>query len=181
MLKENQSAMIAIWKEIASREGANERLPSIQIETNGTQAPTDEFKEFFDTFKSMDFPEVVLPDALYFNISPKLFTVSGEKDAVMPSVISQLHDLSFETCIKFVVSNEDRCWDELNDAVSSVREELLKSTFGGYSFWVMPVGASREQQSETEQISAIATRALSLGYHVSARVHTYVFGNAMCT
>ena len=45
--------------------------------------------------------------------------------------------------------------------------------------WVMPVGAREEEQTATA--GAIAERAFKRGYNVAARVHVYLFGNAIGT
>ena len=43
----------------------------------------------------------------------------------------------------------------------------------------MPVGAREEEQ--TTSAGAVAERAFKRGYNVAARVHVYLFGNAIGT
>ena len=45
--------------------------------------------------------------------------------------------------------------------------------------WIMPVGAREEEQLESA--GDVAKIAFERGYNVSARVHTYLFGNAIGT
>ena len=45
--------------------------------------------------------------------------------------------------------------------------------------WIMPVGARSQEQKATA--GDIATRAFKRGYNVAARVHVYLFGNAIGT
>ena len=45
--------------------------------------------------------------------------------------------------------------------------------------YIMPVGAREEEQTETA--GRVAEIAFKRGYNVSARVHVYLFGNAIGT
>ena len=45
--------------------------------------------------------------------------------------------------------------------------------------WIMPVGAREEEQSATA--GEVARKAFQRGYNVAARVHVYLFGNAIGT
>jgi len=45
--------------------------------------------------------------------------------------------------------------------------------------WVMPVGAREEEQSMTA--GEVAKKAFQRGFNVAARVHVYLFGNAIGT
>jgi hypothetical protein len=75
--------------------------------------------------------------------------------------------------LKFVVTNEDRAWKEMEDVISIFRDNGVL-----YPVWIMPVGATAEQQA-TDHIKQIAYRAMKSGYNISARVHTYLFGNVI--
>ena len=48
-----------------------------------------------------------------------------------------------------------------------------------YPIWVMP-GAAREEE-QTATAGAVAKMAVQRGYNVAARVHVYLFGNAIGT
>jgi hypothetical protein len=48
-----------------------------------------------------------------------------------------------------------------------------------YPVYIMPVGAREEEQ--VESAGKIAEMAFKRGYNVSARVHVYLFGNAIGT
>ena len=48
-----------------------------------------------------------------------------------------------------------------------------------YPVWVMPVGAREEEQ--TASAGKVAEKAFKRGYNVAARVHVYLFGNAIGT
>ena len=58
---------------------------------------------------------------------------------------------------------------------SYVTAEIPETT----EVWVMPQGATLEQQ----ELSAkeICNKAMALGYNVAPRVHVYVYGNAVNT
>ena len=46
-----------------------------------------------------------------------------------------------------------------------------------WDVWIMPVGADREMQESHQAV--ISEQAVERGYSVSARVHTWVFGNVI--
>jgi hypothetical protein len=48
-----------------------------------------------------------------------------------------------------------------------------------WPIWVMPVGARSEEQEASA--GAVAEMAFKRGYNVAARVHVYLFGNAIGT
>lgn len=74
--------------------------------------------------------------------------------------------------LKFVSNGTDRAWDEVARATEVYREAGIN-----WDVWIMPVGADREMQ-ESHQ-ARIAEAAVERGYSVSARVHTWVFGNVI--
>lgn len=134
---------------------------NIAIETNGTRRIED--PELLDYMNNED---------VYISISPKLYHVSGEVGAVKPDVIDHLAAQAKVHWIKFVVNNDPRCWDEIDECLSQLE------TRG--DIWVMPVGATQESQ-QREEIPKIANEALKRGFYVSARVHTYLWGNTIGT
>ena len=77
--------------------------------------------------------------------------------------------------MKFVVNNNDATWAELNEHVN-----VLRNGYGvEVPIYVMPVGATAEQQKDSKVLAAIANRAIDNGYHVSGRLHAILFGNTV--
>ena len=158
-----QKAMIAILKEFEER---NNHARTITIETNATQKISEEFNTYiFENFRGMHY---------HFAMSPKLFAVSGEKDAVKPDVIASYIEVAHSHVLKFVVNGTQACWDELDAAVEAIK----KRTDAPLELWVMPVGATKDQQEDV-QIANIAMEAMRRGYNVATRNHCYVFGNVI--
>jgi hypothetical protein len=152
------------------------KIPSVTYETNGTQTLTEEFKDFWGwTNNSTDDVE------LFFSVSPKLWTVAGEKakKAIKPDAVAEYWQTSGRGQLKFVCNGTNECWDELESVVEQFREAGVE-----YPIWIMPVGATVEGQ-KGELAGAkftdgdIANQALQRGYNVSARVHTYMWGNVI--
>ena len=158
-----QMAFIGIYQEF---ERQNNLPGSITFETNGTQKLSPGFKEFV---KRID-------TEVFFSVSPKLFTVSGEKTekAIKPEVVAEYRELSDKGQLKFVVGHKEREWEEMEEAIVK-----FKSVGVDWPVWVMPVGAREEEQ--TTSAGAVAEKAFKRGYNVAARVHVYLFGNAIGT
>ena len=158
-----QAASVGIYEEL-ERQG---NLPrSMTFETNGTQQLKDEFKDWVKRIN----------EEVFFSCSPKLFTVSGEqtKKAIIPEVVAEYRELSKAGQLKFVVGSEQRQWDEMEGAI-----EKYKALGVDWPIWVMPVGAREEEQTATA--GEVAKMAFQRGYNVAARVHVYLFGNAIGT
>jgi 6-pyruvoyltetrahydropterin 2'-reductase len=158
-----QKAVIGIYKEL---ERISNLPASMTFETNGTQKLTDEFKEWVkDT-----------PEEIFFSVSPKLFTVSGEKaeKAIKPDVVKEYAECSNRGQLKFVVGESDTQWNEMETTI-----EKFSNAGVDWPVWVMPVGAREEEQ--TESAGRVAEKAFKKGYNVAARVHVYLFGNAIGT
>lgn len=138
---------------------------SVTFETNGTQPLTAEFIDFFNNRGRWD-------DELFWSISPKLETVSGEKKskAIKPDILKTYRMLSKHGQLKFVMGSEERQWEEMEDVLADLRRVGID-----YPVWIMPVGALAEQQEESAGV--IAEKAFKRGYNVSARVHCYLWGN----
>lgn len=167
-----QRAMIAVMKKLNFDLAKQDRPIRIQIETNGTKQLTNEFSEFVDQLNCNEID-------VCFNVSPKLFNVSGEKPSVAwkPEIIKSYFDLnSGQGCLKFVVSNHKNAWKELDDRVNTLNKIGVKQ-----EIFIMPVGATKEQQENSEVISEITSNAISRGYHVSGRLHCNIFGNTLGT
>lgn len=159
-----QKAMTAVLDEYEARGNAPR---TITIETNATQKITADFHNFIaGNYRGIH---------IHFAMSPKLFTVSGEKDAVKPEIIASYINVCHSHVLKFVVNGTDRCWEELEAAVASIKTATGSTPL---DIWVMPVGATKDQQEDV-QIANIAMEAMKRGYNVATRNHCYVFGNVI--
>ena len=141
---------------------------SITWETNGTQPLIPEFSDLLQS-------NLFQPEA-FFSVSPKLWTVAGEKPekAIKPEIVKSYYDISTAGQLKFVVGPEQEQWDEMDKVVDLMREAGVK-----YPVWVMPTGARLEEQEQTA--GDVAKMAFERGYNVSGRMHVYLFGNAIGT
>jgi organic radical activating enzyme len=140
----------------------------ITIETNGTK----QFPAIAAKCNRYGIP-------LYFSISPKLYTVSGEKTAVdYGTIVWALAD--YQGWLKFVVDGTDRCWEELEDHLNWIKNACVNLTGNIFIFetWIMPVGATKESQ-EGPTIAQIANEGMKRGYKIATRNHTYVYGNVI--
>lgn len=158
-----QAASVGIYEEL-ERQG---NLPgSMTFETNGTQKLKP---AFLDWGKSID-------TEIFFSCSPKLFTVSGEKPekAIKPELVAEYAKVSSKGQLKFVVGDKDREWNEMEEAVAKFRDAGVD-----WPVWIMPTGAREEEQ--TSGAGKVAEKAFKRGYNVAARVHVYLFGNAIGT
>ena len=158
-----QRAVIGIYEALKKQNN----LPgSMTFETNGTQKLRP---EFIDWVNSID-------TEVFFSVSPKLWTVAGEKPekAIKPEVVAEYYNLSKAGQLKFVVGDKDEEWNEMESVI-----EQFKKAGVEYPIWVMPTGAREEEQTATA--GGVAERAFKRGYNVAARVHVYLFGNAIGT
>ena len=158
-----QAASMGIYRSLEKR--AN--LPSsMTYETNGTQTLKEPFKEWI---KNCD-------TEIFFSVSPKLFTVYGEKTdkAIKTETVSEYYKLRKTGQLKIVVGEKDREWDEMESAIEKFRNAGVE-----WPVWVMPTGAREEEQ--VSGAGKVAEKAFKKGYNVAARVHVYLFGNAIGT
>jgi 7-carboxy-7-deazaguanine synthase len=163
LMRHAQEAVVGILKELKKQKN----LPqSITFETNGTQELTDDFVRYMSAID----PEI------FFSISPKLWTVAGEKasKAIRPENIVEYLSVSPHGQLKFVVGNRDEQWTEMESVIKQFRDVGVD-----LPVWVMPVGAREEEQNATA--GDVARRAFQRGYNVAARVHVHLFGNAIGT
>lgn len=139
----------------------------IQFETNGTQRPDSDL-----------FAYHLSNSEVHFNVSLKLHNVSGEDYEWDADIIQDLIDHSGQECVdlKIVVNNSDAAWRELDRKMGALYKGL-----GNWlpRLYIMPVGSTYEQQTDSQQIEAITKRALAEGYHVSGRLHCVTLGNAI--
>ena len=177
LLRPNQRAIEAVVTEFAKRQN----VPRfITIETNGTQKLSNDFKAFLGKLAVINEDE---DHEWFWSVSPKLLNVSGEHpdSAIKPEVVmSYLYaasgaGLNSNLTLKFVLTNTQAAWDELDLTVRKFRDAGVASPV-----WIMPVGASKEQQ-ETAEVKEIVYKALERGYNVSGRLHAHLLGNGMNT
>jgi organic radical activating enzyme len=170
MMKHAQMAAIDIVDQFAT-EGDFPRF--MTWETNGTQPLTSEFANYFGD---------VYPGEVFFSVSPKLRTTSGEleKDAIHPDIVKTYERLSPHGQLKFVVSGTQESWNELEYVIEKFRKAGVT-----YPVWIMGVGATLEAQKGTEAgyigEAKIATEAFKRGYNYTSRVHVHIWGNTMGT
>ena len=158
-----QTATVGIYEELEKQSN----LPSsMTFETNGTQKLRQPFIDWANRIDT----------EIFFSVSPKLWSVAGEKaeKAIKPEIVAEYYDLSKTGQLKFVCGHKDEQWDEMEEAIAK-----FKSAGVDWPVWVMPVGAREEEQKDSA--GAVAKRAFKRGYNVAARVHVYLFGNAIGT
>lgn len=124
----------------------------IQIETNGTLPLEKELKATLS-----------LMDSVCFNVSPKLFNVSGERNAVNPENIIKLvansHPKSNHS-INFTMNKTKDSWDELLDTVHKINHvKEFNSNVGLLNYYVSSVG----HVVDTE----ILNKSLVYGFNIS--------------
>ena len=163
MMKHAQEASVGMMKHWID----NRNFPRyVTYETNGTQPLTQEFIDFYSEYRD------VWGGELFFSVSPKLWATAGEKAkrAIKPEVIQSYHQLLGPGQLKFVVNGTTESWLEVEDI-----ERQFRFLDVDWPVWIMPVGATQEGQ---EKVAAdVAKEAFERGYNVSARVHTYLWGN----
>lgn len=159
-----QRQMAAIM--IALRE-AGHSVPLVNIETNT-------FMKYNPIFMKDLVTDV--HTKLHFSMSPKLFTVSGERDAVKLNNMLEYAAQANTSCLKIVHNGSEAAWEELE----SYTKDLCALRRAGTEFWLMPVGATKEQQ-EAPGIADIAMEAMKRGWKVATRSHVFVFGNKIGT
>ena len=106
-----------------------------------------------------------------------LWSTAGEKPkkAIKPEVVGEYAQVSNHGQLKYVVNGTQQSWDEVEE-----HTEAFRNAGVDWDVWIMPVGATKEEQ-EQPQIAEIAVEAMKRGYHVSGRLHCYVFGNQIGT
>ena len=163
LMATGQQAIVGIYKEL---EKQNNLPGSMTFETNGTQKIREPFA---DWIKKID-------TEVFFSCSPKLWSVAGEKSekAIKPEIVAEYRKLSSKGQLKFVVGQNDAEWDEMELVIKKFKDAGVD-----WPIWVMPTGAREEEQTATA--GKVAEKAFKRGYNVAARVHVYLFGNAIGT
>lgn len=154
-----QKAMHAIVTELRKR---GHEIPLITIETNGVQKLNEMF-----------FKDIKLGSHIHFATSPKLFNVSGEKDKVNLHNLQTYCGWSDTGVVKVVMNGSKAAWDELDSYTKD-----FKSLTPKWNLWIMPVGATKEQQGLLS-VAEIALEAMKRGWKVATRNHAYVFNNVI--
>lgn len=168
MMRHNQQGTLAVMNEFAKQDN----LPkNVTVETNGTQKLTDDMIEFVNTYNSMPGHE------WFWSVSPKLFSTSGEmaKKAIKPENLAEYAKCAKNGQLKYVVNGTPESWKEVEEATKLFRAAGIK-----WDVYIMPVGATKESQ-ELPEIAEICNEALARGYHVSSRVHAFIYGNTIGT
>jgi len=169
LMRHAQLATVEIM-DYYQKTGQN--IPSVTFETNGTQKLTDEFFDYWN------WKQIETKQELFFSVSPKLWTVAGEKraKAIKPEIIKQYQDLSPNGQIKFVCNGTQQAWDEIDEIIEMFRNHSIT-----YPIWIMPLGGTVEgQKGEIDghiRAHVIADETLQRGYRVAARVHAYLWEN----
>ena len=173
LLPKNQRAVLEILKELDRREN---RPFMITFETNGTQELTTEFRQYFELHHF---------DEVFYSVSPKLFTTSGEERsrAIKPDVIADyISEQNAFGQLKFVVDGSQRSWDELEEVIDIIRQT---PSFDFCPVYIMKAGATKEGQtgelanyiSEAE----VCDEAMRRGYYYTTRAHVHIYGNKLGT
>jgi 6-pyruvoyltetrahydropterin 2'-reductase len=143
---------------------------TVTVETNATRPITPALAEFINS---------EFQGQWHWAMSPKLWTVAGEKDAVKPEVIfGYMEAAPTSACLKFVCNGSAENWQELETAHRTIHEYLNEHDWGTPAVWVMPVGATKDQQ-ESADVADLCMEAMRRGYNIATRNHAYVFGNVI--
>ena len=123
----------------------------VEVETNGTIVPTDEFLGIVDQV----------------NCSPKLSNSGSDNRPTMrerPKALKRLSQ-SEKTCFKFVVTSDD----DMREIVELIKKYNLQQVY------LMAEGQTKEEQeSRQEQVQELAQR---YGFSFSPRLHVLQWGN----
>ena len=176
LLKNSQKAFIEIYEQFKSD---SYNIPSgVTFETNGTTPLIEDFKKFVAN-------KGIYRSPIMFSVSPKLWTVAGEKNkkAIRPDVVAEYQRVAtiankeWKTPtgqLKFVMGSAPEQWEELDGVIKQFRDAGVR-----WPVYIMPVGATLEEQEATA--GDVAKMAFDRGYNVSGRLHCYLFGNAIGT
>lgn len=167
----NQQAMMDIVREFQRR---NNCPRTITVETNATKPLSADLKKFIEEEYS-----VGLGYRWHWAMSPKLHTVSGEVDAVIPfRIFEYAQVLGSTSVLKFVHNGSADAWTELTKYQNDIYEFFKAAEQHPPEMWIMPVGATKDAQ-ELPSVGEISIEAMKRGYNVATRNHCYVFGNVI--
>jgi len=137
-----------LFKELQEATGC-----LLDIETNGTKAPTESAEAAVDLFC----------------VSPKLAHAGDSKEQrFKPEALKRLGELAKvgKACFKFVAKDFSD-FDE-------IREFIAEADIPASSVWIMPEGADIETHLATTR--KLADAVIGEGWHLSVRVHVLVWG-----
>lgn len=169
LMKHAQAAVVDIMDYY---HDIDEKIPSVTFETNGTQQLTGDFFQYWLN------RQIVQGTELFFSVSPKLWSVAGEKRsrAIKPEFVKEYHNLSANGQLKFVCNGTKESWNEIEEVVTMFNKAGVH-----YPVWIMPLGGTVEgQKGEIDghvPAHVIADEALQRGWRVAARVHAYLWEN----
>lgn len=141
-------------------------LKNVTIETNTTQKLHEDFYNYINNHKRLQFT---------FSCSPKL-SISGEswEDAIRPEVARQYYDVDgSDLYLKFVVADSADV-DEVGRAVEAYRAAGVECPV-----YLMPVGGRSEEYTFNEP--RVAELCKQKGWRFSPRLHLQLYGNAWGT
>ena len=165
-----QKAMIDIIRHLSDTGNVPR---TVTVETNATKAVSPELKTFLEN----EFYERG-GRRWHWAMSPKLWSVAGEKDAVIYDRIYEYAELPASSIIKFVHNGTQAAWDEVNLHRQQLQEYFREKEAYPPEMWIMPVGATKDQQ-ELPGVATISLDAMKKGFNVATRNHCYVFGNVI--
>tara|TARA_B110000503_G_scaffold32339_1_gene52551 strand:+ start:645 stop:1421 length:777 start_codon:yes stop_codon:yes gene_type:complete len=148
-------------QEVVSMFNADNFFVKFTMETNGTQPLTDKFRQWL--IEDLN----IVP---FFSISPKLESVSGEVDAVDVDNINKILN-NFSGQLKFVADESNTCEKELFDVIKKIKTNAVFD----YDYWVMPLGATKEQNL---CVAPIVEKYQQLGFKIATRNHTYIWSDS---
>jgi len=145
----------------------------ITVETNGTKKLSKDLQDYINIFLAE------MGIRWHWAISPKTLHTAGEIDRVdVDNFMSYLFNTVSTGCLKFVCNGSEESWFELEEYVRQVQEYCSFAEMTMPDIWIMPVGATKEEQ---EEVADICVEAMKRGYKVATRNHAYVFGNQIGT
>ena len=160
-----QSAIVDILEEFERRDN----LPNYcTVETNGTQALRETLSDIILNKYSL-----VMEREWFWSCSPKL-SASGESwdKAIKPEIVKGYADIFNQGQLKYVVDGSVQVWDEVERAT-----ELYRKAGVNWPVWIMAVGSSGSQQEEIQ--ARICEECFDRGYNFAARIHSWIFNNAI--
>lgn len=160
-----QKVIIEVLRELAKR---NNMPRIVTVETNATKPLSDSLKQFIaGEFRTLG------GTRWHWAMSPKLFTVSGEVDAVNEKNINDYVLTLSTSVLKFVCNGTQENWNELDKHLDRIK---LQCRVFMPPVWIMPVGATKDSQ-EHPDIANLCVEAMQRGFNVATRNQCYVFGN----
>lgn len=143
-------------------------LKEITFETNGTQALTNDFKDYLRQWANN--PKLAYPQReITFSVSAKL-SCSGEsrEDAIRPEVVCEYQDYGY-TYLKFVVATED----DAEEAIETV--DIYRANGFSGPVYLMPVGGVESVYTLNNR--RVAELAMKAGLRYSDRLQVPLFKN----